>query len=173
MEKSIEKEVKTTKKYYFSAEEIEEILINHIVVNPGDKVEADWDYGQTVNGMHIGVTTTEFSKEQSMICVDDLRDGSDDDLVKKHRTKKICFLFSDNNGDIHQFAKSINLSRELFKDDNNLPRYVLDEKQRIDAIVKGAVAVQFRKTVETCRANKNRVASTTQSKRRERERNEK
>ena len=103
-----------------------------------------------------------------MICVDPLRELKDEENPKSKRTKKGCYLFVDNNDlwSLHTFAKMMHLSRDQYKSDSFLPRYVLTEYQREYAVSKGVRLVTFKKTVKTVRGNKEKKASDTQTKRR-------
>lgn len=113
-----------------------------------------------------------------MICVDELRCIKNDNIHADPSNKHIqqgCYLFTDGNdiGALHTFARLIGISRETFRDDNFLPRYILNKDERKKAVLKGVKQVLFRKTVEVCRKNKSGLASMSQVKRREREKNEK
>lgn len=108
-----------------------------------------------------------------MICMDELRQIKDDNrIIGSNCTySQGCFLYIDNGviEELHTFARLIGLSKKDFKTDNFLPRYVLCEAKRVQAIHKGAVGVLFKKTVEVCRKNKALAASIVQNKRREKE----
>lgn len=103
-----------------------------------------------------------------MICLDPLREIKDEANPKSKHTLKGCYLFVDN-GDLwslHTFAKMLNISKDTFKSDCFLPRYILNEQQRKLAAHKGAKQVPFKKTVKTVRINKEKTASEIQQKRR-------
>jgi hypothetical protein len=108
-----------------------------------------------------------------MICVDELREIKDDSvpITSIDNKMKGCNLYSDSNdvNALHFFAFKIGVSRNFYKSDSFLSRYVLNENQRALAVLKGAKEVSFRQTVLTVRSNKEKSMSSSQRTRRENE----
>lgn len=81
-----------------------------------------------------------------------------DDLVPTGHTGKWqfregCHLFTDPGSldDLHEFARAIGLQPQWLHD-AIMPHYDIVESKRVNAISKGAIAVERRRTIEFKRA---------------------
>jgi hypothetical protein len=65
-----------------------------------------------------------------------------------------CHLFADTLEELHRFAVAIGLRRDWFQNHPKLPHYDLTFGKRKQAVAKGAIPVDRKKTVEMMERNK-------------------
>lgn len=76
-----------------------------------------------------------------------------DPAIHWWRGKRWCHMFADSLGELHEFAKLIDMKREWFQDDWRLPHYDITELRRAMAVKVGAVSVDLRFTAARMRQN--------------------